>query len=636
MTVSTASPTAAWAARAPELAQWAWDRMVIRTDVWGGYNPLADRGRKYLGRDGKECVVGKTQTMPWKKQRGRVSLTPAVLERHFRARVPEHVIGLHTTGPDNTSKFGTVEVDVHGEGGNDPAATRRATLAWYEVLGGRGFRPLLWDSNGEGGYHLDIYFVNPVSTPNLFWYLRDLVADHQRYGLPARPETFPKQARINRNGKCPCGNWVRVVGRHHTTDHWASVYDGAGGWLSGAEAVAFVLGVPASPAGLIPADYEIRSRIATYLATLPHLGEGQGRDDVAFTLLAFLARDLSLSDEDALRYAAEWDRGNTPPKGDERLREVLANVHRYGQREYGSGLNGDHRGNTPLPGERNAQLRSGDHSHDRGATTGGGVAPLPPERSAQQAWEIIRDHFRTRYRPGFKVGDAIHSGTELREVRRVEACAALPPDLIGPLSNASNVPRVPPVTGQVKVEALPGFFRKWAGTAWAALLDGLPDEDSAERGTAAAELAADEFRRLVRDALLAEVVIGDVIGKDGVTQTERRSLIDWCLKFAKPGPWRSVRSKRCWCKMRVLPGGEIVLMVAIRHDLFAQMHADRRLCEMGPKKFARRAARYGVGRSSQDDRPHGHVAILLDPAFLAELTEACPDVADEADERPEG
>ena len=139
-------------------------------------------------------------------------------------------------------------------------------------------------------------------------------------------------------------------------------------------------------------------------------------------------------------------------------------------------------------------------------------------------------------------------------------------------------------------------------------------------------MAADEFRRLVRDTMLSEVVLGEVIGKsDQVTQTERKSLIDWCHTFAKKGPWRSIRSKRCWCKSR-LDDGRIVLMVAIRHELFAQMRADKRLSEMGPKAFARRAARYNVGTASRDERPHGESAVTLDDikVSVAELLQAPP------------
>jgi hypothetical protein len=335
----------AWQQRAKELARWAWSRYVIRTDVWGGYNEIRDRKRKSRWSDGTEHELGPTRTCPRKHQRGIVELDLDFLERHFRGAAVSHVVGVHATSPDNISKFGCVEIDVHtDEAGdsNDPAMTVKAATAWYDRLVARGFRPLLWESNGKGGFHLDLLFAAPIATPNLYWYLRELVADHAAYKLTARPETFPKQARVNpnRDGKGHYGNWCRLIGRHHTRDVWATVWNGSQ-WLQDAAAVDFVLSLTGDPPSLVPVDTEVSARITAYMRKLPHLSEGQGRDDIAFNLLAFLTRDLNLPDEEALKWASEWDAGNTPPKGPERLREVLANAHQYGKRAYGSGRNGD-------------------------------------------------------------------------------------------------------------------------------------------------------------------------------------------------------------------------------------------------------------------------------------------------------
>src|SRR5262249_23935538 len=79
-------------------------------------------------------------------------------------------------------------------------------------------------------------------------------------------------------------------------------------------------------------------RISAYLARLPNLSEGQGRDDVAFHFAAFLVRKLQLSDDQALSWLSQWDSKNNPPKGGHRLREIIANAHRYGRSDYGSGL----------------------------------------------------------------------------------------------------------------------------------------------------------------------------------------------------------------------------------------------------------------------------------------------------------
>src|SRR5262249_29516543 len=85
----------------------------------------------------------------------------------------------------------------------------------------------------------------------------------------------------------------------------------------------------------------------------------------------------------------------------------------------------------------------------------------------------IRDHLRSYYRPGFKSGDAIYSGTECREVPRIEACAALPPTLIPKLLEASDAPAF--ANGTPKgTDAMPAFFKKWVGTKWKGLLAELP------------------------------------------------------------------------------------------------------------------------------------------------------------------
>lgn len=244
--------------------------------------------------------------------------------------------------------------------------------------------------------------------------------------------------------------------------------------------------------------------------------------------------------------------------------------------------------------------------------------------------EIILNYLRERYRPDFRRGNAIHSDSG-EIVHQNAACSAPTSVLIARLESASDAPRFPAASGGgIKRDQLPGFFKKWVSVAWGDLLTELPDEDGAALGIDS--MAADEFQRLVRDAMLSEIVLGDVIDGTTVTQTERRSLIDWCVKFAKPGPWRSIRSKKCWCKCEVTERGVFILHVAIRAELFGQLRADRLLCSMNQNTFTRRAARYGVGSSNRDDRPHGLAAVVLDDAFVASLTTGISDPPNLADQ----
>jgi hypothetical protein len=244
----------------------------------------------------------------------------------------------------------------------------------------------------------------------------------------------------------------------------------------------------------------------------------------------------------------------------------------------------------------------------------------------REGWQIIRDYFAARHRPAFKAGDAIYSNVERREIKRSEACSALPPDLIQPLSHAANAPQFK--GGGANSEALPGFFRKWAGTAWDALVRSLPDEDAAALDVLGD--AREEFRRMVRDALLSEFTLArtTIDPRTGARETkiELRSAVGWCVLFAKPGPWRSVRSKQLWCRLVDHAGGELELRVAFRHGLLAQLKADRKLTAMTPNKFTRRAKRYGVGHpGGQEDRPHGQWALVLDRQFLEDLTSTVSD-----------
>jgi hypothetical protein len=345
----------AWRAHAEALADWTWDRLVNRTDVWGAYGTAG------------------TWTAPAKAERGHVLLMPGTLARHFRGQRRTHIIGLHSTSPENTSRWGGIDIDKHGEGG-DAAGNLRAALAWYAKLRTLGFWLLLTDSNERGGFHLLAVFCRPVPTARVFGFLKWLVSDWDKHKMTAPPETFPKQANIPAGR---FGNWLRLPGRHHSRDHWSRVWDGQC-WLDGAEAVAFILTRRGDAPALIPADLPSAAetkptprrppiavpfedacplvrRIRAYLARLPHRAEGEHRDDIAFNAACFLVRDLHLPDDVALTCLSEWDAGNRPPKGEARLREIIANAHLYGTRPYGSGLDAVPR---PVPHKRHKISRS--------------------------------------------------------------------------------------------------------------------------------------------------------------------------------------------------------------------------------------------------------------------------------------
>ena len=342
---------AAWAARADELAEWTLEHLVNRKDVWGAYWPFHLRDER-----------GKIWTAPGRAKRGKVYLTPAVLDRHYRGQDVGHLIGLHSTSADNTSISGAADIDLHEGSQVTAEANQTAAIGWYDRLATIGFSPLLTSSNGMGGFHECVLFREPVPTPRVFAFLLWLVSDYATRGLTAAPETFPKQAQINPG---QYGNWLRLPGRHHSREHWSQVWNGQH-WLDGEEAVQHILSLKGDSPDLIPAEAQeheppkvritvrfvpahqrhfgrggnLDQRIRAYMGKLPHRSAGQKRDDIAYCFAAWLVRDLELADEVALPYLEEWDRGNNPPKGTDRLREIIASAHQYGKHAVGCAREG--------------------------------------------------------------------------------------------------------------------------------------------------------------------------------------------------------------------------------------------------------------------------------------------------------
>ncbi len=232
-------------------------------------------------------------------------------------------------------------------------ANRLAALHWYGALTRQGFHPLLTASNGKGGYHLRVLLAEAIDAARVYHFLCRLTLDHRTAGLDRPPEQFPKQSDVRKCAK-GLGNWLRLPGRHHRRDYWSEVWAGTR-WLDGHAAIDHLLTLTGDDPALIPdvpppsippvtrrrhyaAGDNLSVRIDAYLRRLPHLAEGQGRDDVAFHFAAFLVRDLALSDAVALDWLERWDAANRPPKGRDRLAEIVTSAHAYGTRSIGCGL----------------------------------------------------------------------------------------------------------------------------------------------------------------------------------------------------------------------------------------------------------------------------------------------------------
>jgi hypothetical protein len=242
-------------------------------------------------------------------------------------------------------------------------------------------------------------------------------------------------------------------------------------------------------------------------------------------------------------------------------------------------------------------------------------------RDGPTAYELILAHFRRRYQPVFRRGEALYSAALGREVHRRDACVAPSWELVAELLAASNCRRL--TDGQPDRESVPGLFRRWAPSAWVDLLAGLPEETETPE---LVDAAADELRGLVsaclhRQATFARIITDKETGTE-VARQEIRSLIGWAELWAKPGPhWQQVRSLLLWCRR----DEQNRLRVAMRSDLAANF-GPKGLAAMPQRRFGTLAGLYGIGTPTVAG---GQRVVALSREFLDWLLQG-PGVRDDA------
>lgn len=236
-----------WRARATELAEWTYQHLVNRTDVWGRYLPKRNR-------EWKEGVVNHAITAPFRDERGKVLLGVSSLEKHFRTRDEGGVLGLHSTSAEITSRWFAIDIDLHDP--EELSVTREGNFVaakfWRNALAARGFDPLLMDSNGRGGFHILVVFADAMSTHSVHQFAKQLVEDYAKRGLDEAPQVFPGKPEWHHYG-----DWLRLPGRHHTHDHYTRVWNDEpwadSDWLEGHDAIDRLL-------AMRPADSTVCSR----------------------------------------------------------------------------------------------------------------------------------------------------------------------------------------------------------------------------------------------------------------------------------------------------------------------------------------------------------------------------------------
>jgi hypothetical protein len=182
-----------WNNNADTLADVMWARFVNRKDVYGSY---------FL-KDGAYSQYTDT------------GLTIENVREHYRNN---RIIGIHSTSPDSRCRWFAIDIDAHDGDGADPERNLKYALHLARKLQGMGLTAFVLESNGKGGYHVWCLLGSPVASEAVFQFVQRLVADHAEHGLAKAPETFPKQAAVTIDQ--PCGNWLRLPGRHHKRDFW--------------------------------------------------------------------------------------------------------------------------------------------------------------------------------------------------------------------------------------------------------------------------------------------------------------------------------------------------------------------------------------------------------------------------------
>jgi hypothetical protein len=224
-----------WRERATELAEWTMKHMVNRTDVWGRY--LAERHRKGESRSRNKAI-----TAPFRDERGKVFLTVSSLAKHYKTRNGGGVLGVHSTSADLTSRWLALDIDLHDpvDVSLSPQSNFSAARSWRDELAQMGFDPLLFDSNGMGGFHILVLFDRPMATGSVNEFGDRLVEGYEKRGLDEPPEVFPGSPQWNRYG-----DWLRLPGRHHTRDHYTRVWNDEPWadepWLEGHDAIDRIL-----------------------------------------------------------------------------------------------------------------------------------------------------------------------------------------------------------------------------------------------------------------------------------------------------------------------------------------------------------------------------------------------------------
>lgn len=224
------SGTKVWADQATALAQWTQRCLVNRSDLW-------------------QAWVAKSW---WSNQIESREVRGLLSERriieHFAATNSTQLLAVHSSSLQQTTRWLAILVERQGK--NDPVTPGvnfQAILIWFEMLESMGFRPILEDTDGAGGYRLLVPFNTPVSLDHIGRFSQEVVSGYANHGLQVPPRILPAPLGTTDYGR---GNWLRLPGHHPTRNHYSRLWSGSH-WLKCEETVDALLLATPSPAQFI-------------------------------------------------------------------------------------------------------------------------------------------------------------------------------------------------------------------------------------------------------------------------------------------------------------------------------------------------------------------------------------------------
>lgn len=280
--------------------------------------------------------------------------------------------------------------------------------------------------------------------------------------------------------------------------------------------------------------------------------------------------------------------------------------------------------NNSLSPEQRAEMRTlVDATRAGHETSGSAKNGTPSGEEATTPVQIILNYWRARYDFAFRREDRAWSRIRGAEVRFSAVNRGPATPLLLALRTAQG--------GQPE-KLIRREWPGWVSTAWADLLENLPDEAECEEVFA---LAEDRFRRRLAKALGRIVTVGRrVHGADkqkadsashdqGDTEIEQHSLIELCRKWmGSAAAWGSIRGWWLWTRRRAEDEGkqlsECIPRVALRPELFGQLSGLQDLAELGTEEFRRLCVLYNFGEPCRVGHG-GKFGIELSRDFVADL-----------------